>query len=622
MASVIAHEYPGTLPTILSYGAATAISLSRISGQQHFPSDVLIGSAIGWFVGEEIYRHHHDPTLPGRAWETYAESADDSHGRTHSNAGSPYVELDSWIYPAIERLVAMGYIRTQYLGMRPWTRLECANLVDEAGDSLRAGNVAPPVAEEFYAELQREFRGDLATLDNSEGNSARIDSIYTRITAIRGTPLNDSYHFGQTIVDNFGRPYQQGFNSYDGFSGYVTSGRFALMVRGEFQHSPSAPSYPLNVRQAIAAADQNPVQPAIPIAENNQFRLLEAYVSATYASWDFSFGKQSLWWGPGEGSSLLLSDNAEPMYMFRMEPSKPLEIPLLSRILGPAKTDFFVGKVSGNDSPPRPAMHGEMIRFRPTRNIEFGFARLVEFGGVGRPLTAGAIWNSYISTKSSVYYRASRSPGKRTSAFDFAYRPPLVGNWMTLYAEAIAPDDVVPLESPPRSAWNSGLYFPRLPGLPRLDLRLEGGYTDPFTQRSNSGEYVYWDLFYHDLSTNKNNLIGSWIGREGKGVRAQSTYSFNSRSNIQFGYRQAKVSKDFIPNGETVNDTSLAANVWVHGSVELSASVQYEKWLAPLLAPGPQTDWTSSFGITFHPPALHHAAVGAANSSFENFDGN
>src|SRR5579863_9196582 len=40
IASVIAHEYPGPLTSILAYGAASAISLSRVDAKQHFPSDV------------------------------------------------------------------------------------------------------------------------------------------------------------------------------------------------------------------------------------------------------------------------------------------------------------------------------------------------------------------------------------------------------------------------------------------------------------------------------------------------------------------------------------------------------------------------------------------------------
>src|SRR5579859_7365808 len=51
IASVIAHEYPGPLTSLFAYGLASAVSTSRITAKQHFPSDVLIGSAIGWFEG-------------------------------------------------------------------------------------------------------------------------------------------------------------------------------------------------------------------------------------------------------------------------------------------------------------------------------------------------------------------------------------------------------------------------------------------------------------------------------------------------------------------------------------------------------------------------------------------
>ena len=50
-ASVLSHEYPGPLPKLLAYGAAAAISAARVEGKQHFTSDVLVGSAIGWLTG-------------------------------------------------------------------------------------------------------------------------------------------------------------------------------------------------------------------------------------------------------------------------------------------------------------------------------------------------------------------------------------------------------------------------------------------------------------------------------------------------------------------------------------------------------------------------------------------
>ena len=605
IASVIAHEYPGPLTSVVSYGLAAAIGAARVSGKDHFPSDVLVGSALGWFIGQEVYSHHHDPSLGGGDWETYAEANQDSPTQASTaSKGSPYVELDSWIYPAIEKLAALGYIHSEYLDMRPWTRIECANLVEEAGDQIRSEGSVPDGVEDLYGDLENEFRPDLDAIAGGSDRTLRLESAYTDVTGITGKPLADSYHFGQTIINNYGRPYQEGFNTDDGFSGYGTTGRFTLYVRGEYQYAPSAPAYSLSVRTAIAAADENPLQPAIPVATTNQFTLLDTYAAANVGGWDLSFGKQSLWWGPGDGGSLLFSDNAEPIYMFRANPIEPFTLPIISRVLGPIKLDFFFGKLSGNEFPPRPLIHGEKISFKMTRDLEMSFSRLVEFGGVGRAMTAGAIWNSYVSVKSSGNYRASANPGKRTPGFDFSYKPHFIHNGLTLYGEFISGDDVVALEALPRDAIVSGIYLPRLPRLSKLDLRVEGGYTDPVTPRSNHGDFIYWDaLSYHDLSMNKNNIIGSWIGREGKGIQAWTTYSFSSRNNIQFGYRQAKVAKDFIPDGETVQNGSVKLNWLATGNVTLSAYVQYERWLAPILAPGPQTNWASSVEMTFSPKA-------------------
>src|SRR5580700_6379365 len=249
IASVIAHEYPGPLTTLLAYGAASAISFSRVSAKQHFPSDVLIGSAIGWLVGAYVYRTHHNPDLSGAAWPTYAESQDGAASTTP--AGSPFVELDSWIYPAIERLAALGYIDSAFLGMRPWTRAECALLVEEASENIEATGGMRGDVYSLYLALQSELQGDSEALVGAREGAVHWESLYAGVTGISGPPLNDSYHFGQTIINNYGRPYQEGFNSYDGFSGYATAGRYTIYVRGEYQHAPFAPAYSLPIRQFI-----------------------------------------------------------------------------------------------------------------------------------------------------------------------------------------------------------------------------------------------------------------------------------------------------------------------------------------------------------------------------------
>jgi membrane-associated phospholipid phosphatase len=70
MASVVAHQYPHPLIIpILAYGLATTVVVSRVGARQHFPGDVVAGSAMGWFIGDYVYgrRHNgeldHKPTL-------------------------------------------------------------------------------------------------------------------------------------------------------------------------------------------------------------------------------------------------------------------------------------------------------------------------------------------------------------------------------------------------------------------------------------------------------------------------------------------------------------------------------------------------------------------------------
>jgi hypothetical protein len=612
VASVMAHEYPGTLSKLFFYGLASAVSISRVTGKDHFPTDVLVGGAIGWFTGQHVFRAHHDPDLGGSSWETFAEAREENGGRNIKNTGSPYVPLDSWIYPDLDRLIALGYIPSAYEDVRPLTRIECASLTEEAGENIAAEEPVRGDADQIYATLQKEFQNEASVLaGEGKEHTLRLESVYANVTDISGPPLNDSYHFGQTIIDNFGRPYQEGFNTYDGFSAYGTTGRYTIYVRGEYQSAPSGPAYSLAAREAIAAADLNPLQPAAPVPATSQFRLLDTYISANVDGWDLSIGKQSLWWGRGVGGSLMLSDNAEPMYMFRARPIESFELPWIFSWLGPMKVDFFFGKLSGNEFPPRPLIHGVKITAKRTRYLEASFIATSELGGVGRPLTLDAILNSFFSFKSSDLYSPSDNPGKRTIGADFSYKFPHIRDWLTLYANGLLPEaNNTPNNSDPstspiyafrRLAVRSGIYMPRVPGLPKLDFRAEAVYTDAPTTRSLNGRYVYWNDFYHDLYTNKNNLIGDWVGREGTGFQGWSTYWFSPRNSLQFAYRHAKVASDFIPGGETLNDGSVTVNWQLRDDWSVSAKLQYEKWLAPILAPAAQTNWTSSVNVTFWP---------------------
>jgi membrane-associated phospholipid phosphatase len=66
LATVIAHEYRDK-PLIRwgAYGVAAAISASRVSSLKHHPSDIVIGSALGYLIGRYVVREHASPEASG-----------------------------------------------------------------------------------------------------------------------------------------------------------------------------------------------------------------------------------------------------------------------------------------------------------------------------------------------------------------------------------------------------------------------------------------------------------------------------------------------------------------------------------------------------------------------------
>jgi hypothetical protein len=68
----LAGEYPSKWVQLSLYSISTGVSLTRVLGQEHFPTDVLVGSAAGWLIGHYVsrkHRQHHSSTtavLPSR----------------------------------------------------------------------------------------------------------------------------------------------------------------------------------------------------------------------------------------------------------------------------------------------------------------------------------------------------------------------------------------------------------------------------------------------------------------------------------------------------------------------------------------------------------------------------
>jgi len=312
----------------------------------------------------------------------------------------------------------------------------------------------------------------------------------------------------------------------------------------------------------------------------------------------------------------MFSDNAEPVNMFRINRVSPFKLPGILSWLGLFRVEWFLGQFAGHEFVDQadtgivgqfgralarqPFLQGQKISLKPTPNFEFSVAVTNVFAGGPTPLTLRTLLRSY-SIGNQQHQISPESPGDRRSGVDFSYRVPGLRNWLTFYGDAFTEDEFSPLNYPRKSAYRGGIYMPRIPGVPKLDLRLEGGSTVPPDFPGCNGCF-YVNGHYPDGSyMNLGSLVGSWLGRAGQGEQAWSTYWFTSRNKIQFNYRHQKIDTFYLPQGGTLNDGGVKGDFWLNSTLMFSGSVQYEKWNYPVLNPSPRSNVTTSIELSFWP---------------------
>ena len=552
--------------------------------------------------------------------------AEEPSNRTDA-LGSAYIPVDSSIYPMALRLYSLGYLDTLSIGVRPWTRRSLLHALEKSSPDITVdGN---DEALGILARLEILLQSEVAPRGQERGRVTGLESIYTRFMGVSGTTLRDSYHIGQTINNDYGRPYQPGFNNITGFSSVNEWGRFSLYVRGEYQHSPSAAGYSTALAGYLSSVDlidypgTNNYQarpdtiPVGPIAAANPFRLQEATLSFHLLGHEASFGKSDAWLGPGYGGAMAWSNNAENIYSFRINRVEPMHIPYFEKILGTLRYDFFVGALQGHSFPNAPWVHQELFSLSPTANFQFSFQRTGIWGGRGhgclqpdgsitpcnQPITLHTFLKSVfdINDTTTAEKFSRNDPGARFSSTTFSYRLPFLRRSVTLYADSTTHDDVFPISAPRRAGWRPGIYLSHLPGAPRLDFRAEGVYTDYPTLRSTNGNGNYYEIVQRQGYTNKGFLFGDWIGREAKGGQVWLTYHLSAEDFVQVEYLNKKIAKDFIVYGTTQNQFKV--EVLKHFSHDISADAwfQYEHWKAPVYLTGGQNNVTAAVQITWYP---------------------
>ncbi len=538
------------------------------------------------------------------------QSSDRSNSRNPADMASTYVPIESWVYPAFDRLAAEGFVPSAIFSLRPWTRMACVRMVEEAERRLAHDQWPPSDAATLVRNLRDEFFVDRLRINGAVRRDFRLESVEERSTSIAGTPLTDGYHFAETIVDDYGRPFARGENDYTGVSFHAAAGSFAAYVRGEFQRVPLAAAPAATIQQALAAADFTSAAPLGPPSGFMRARWLDANVSYTFSNNQITFGKQTLWWGPARSGATLFSNNAEPATMLRYDRVYPLMLPGSLKLLGPMRMQFLVGRLAGAQfvqadnrvigNPgvalkDQPFIHGEKVSFKPTENFEFSVSRTVIFAGEGAPLTIHTFLRSIFSLSGGA---EQNDPGDRRVAVDATYRIPGLRKCLTGYVDGFSDDQPFPPIYPTESAWISGFFLRCIPELPRLTIRVEG-LLSPHRDLAFPG-FFYFNVHYLSGYTDNRQLIGSWIGREGDGEQIWTTWNLSPRSSIEASFRGTTVNREFLQGG-ALRDFSAAANLQLHHEWTLRLEDQAEWWRFPLLSPTPKRNDEFTIQLSYMP---------------------
>jgi len=617
IATVIANEYPGPLTRFFVYGLAVGVSAARIAGQKHFPTDVLAGDALGWYAGWQVFHSHsrYSNAEIARYGTFKKEIAGEEPNpfRAPQNMGASYVPIDNWVYPVFDRLIASGAISDRGASLRPWSRLECARLLSEAHHHIdELNDQTDDSLVRQVNDLDSEFAFETRLLTGDVPNvDAEFESMYTRYTQISGPPLRDSFHFAQTLADDFGRPYGRGANFISGVTTNATLGPFLLYVRGEYQHAAASADYTPAQAQDIGIADSLPANSVPTFGPVSRLRTIEAYAGLNIENWQLTFGQQSLWWGVNRSTSLLLSNNAEAMPMLRLERVSPMRLPTIFSFLGPLYVSAFLGRLGGvrylalgpnftlygdgvHQVDPQPFIWGGAITFKPTRNLELQFAGTTVFAGHGRPLTL----ETFLHTFSQHGDFQPVDPGARRPTVSASYRLPHLRDTVTIYADSMALAQPTPLFYPQQSALNAGIYAVHLPRLNKVDFRCEGVYTNIPGNSTNNA--FYRNDHYPTGYRNYGQIIGSWIGRTGSGGQASTTYWFTGRNKATLTYRRMITGPSLLKGGN-VHDASASLGWTLPHDVEIDALFQYERWRFAELNPLPQNNVSAALQIQVWP---------------------
>ncbi len=235
-----------------------------------------------------------------------------------------------------------------------------------------------------------------------------------------------------------------------------------------------------------------------------------SYLALMQGNWVLQLDQMPVWWGPGQQSSLLLSNNARPMPTIRLTRHgwQADERDWL-RWLGPWSATTFVGDGQHNATVPQTRLWGGRLTLRPVPALELGASRTIQWGGQGKQNGFSTLWD-LVS-----YDKRDEIAADQRAAIDAAYHLQLADWPLTLYSELADDDNQSGAPSKLLQLFGVRSYFGSSDGIHTLNFEYSDTYLN-CTDSLDVGNCAYESSLYPEGYRRYGRIIGSGYGADAR----------------------------------------------------------------------------------------------------------
>lgn len=305
-------------------------------------------------------------------------------------------------------------------------------------------------------------------------------------------------------------------------------------------------------------------------------------VQGSYAAvkgWNqwLEFGQIPQWWGPSYDGSLIRSDAARPVtgFILQRADQSPFETRWLSW-MGRWQYQLTAGQLAQYEAVPDTKLLGARFTMSPTRFLELGASRMVQWGGEGRPQSFKSLIHAVSGTQDNIV-GTGQDPANQLGGFDFKIKlQPLLGLPSSVYGQLIGEDEAGGL--PYKYSYLLGLDGHNVLENKMVNWRIEG--VDTFADRTIKN-VMYRHHIYRDGYYQQGYPLGHALGGDGRMVSgaAEMVLDTNTRVNARVFYAQVNTDNQVVnqafPKADKLKGVSLGGSFKINTNLKLGTTVWY-----------------------------------------------